>query len=1156
MDNYQLPSTKLIQDIQSWTLNTPTPVINPEWYKQDLRNIEKRNFKPTPVDPNVSPEVFKKRFIEKNGDGVSSDGRKYSTIPAPEIVVRIIRKLWDGTTTDGKKYSDFLPRPASPNDSLDYRLKQLEELYKIPKSEFYTDWAIRWQTKQEEKFTTQVTNRQNESELMKTLKAPYRSVYSTFETGSTGLEWAVADALDLFGADKVAEKVRRWAIQDRSKLETLNQDNKWLIWGIQEWSPSSIIGSLVSAIPNLLLYANPVGATAWIISTGGGLSLEWEAQWQWGFGDKAIAYSAGTISGLLDKISGAKFIDGLLSKGIKKQVAQNFVQKTSNFLKSLKPSDFEAGTEIIQQKIENLWRELMGTEYDKWWKQYIEAGVLGKTLGKVADVWFSQSPIEIVQTQPKSVNKNLDVIQTIKTGLTGNKVLKQAKSRWFDPELDIATYEDLKPTITNDGRVNTDVAQENLQNFIEPYQEQLDNAIAQEWEFVPAQEFRKEILKEMESEKSDIVDYLKWVKLANTSVDTAIQNFWDSNGNIPLEAVNNIKKTLQHKSKKDYLNPDDTAHKAIARAAKNIVENYTKSADVKALNNDLARWYTTREYLQILGSGTKTVKGGRLGKYAARLAGVIIGSKLWPIAGMVGGEVAAKLQSKMMQWALKGTKQAMPEMKSFGNIKKKQQLLLPPPSWKQTSASVVDVKPIAGYAPWILQKYEKARTNRQTSSSSTEDKTTQSQPVQVSGWTRKRVIAIPKKESSWKKVNNSIIQKLKEKKNNIVEGLKKKKETPNVEGKTADIIEKARIVWEKEKNNVSMMIQDHAEKIKDKWDELSKKDVRWGEMTTSYKEQRVLESVYKDIYWEDITEMNIKNYLDTKQSKKLESITKPKSSLPMSQKSEVLYSKPDLESEARKYKSAEEFISKNTYYRGEGGNDVAQWKALIAEWRHYAFNDEVYPKRFGEVKSYVAKPWAKIFDFWEMTFPEFSEKMWLKKRMYMSPSEISSILKEKWYDIIRYNWTYKSTWKPFTHIVELNRDVLIPQTKQQLTEIYNKANKSSLPMAAKSEVKYSEAVGKELEPLKEFLTKQKNYDDKFAELSVKANEIAKEYPWVMWTISEEWREIPANKKILEDLAYYKKLSQSFNELESSKKFIKQMWKMSIMERKALRNSIK
>jgi len=33
-----------------------------------------------------------------------------------------------------------------------------------------------------------------------------------------------------------------------------------------------------------------------------------------------------------------------------------------------------------------------------------------------------------------------------------------------------------------------------------------------------------------------------------------------------------------------------------------------------------------------------------------------------------------------------------------------------------------------------------------------------------------------------------------------------------------------------------------------------------------------------------------------------------KRALPMSQKSDVVYSKPTLESEARKYKSAEEFV--------------------------------------------------------------------------------------------------------------------------------------------------------------------------------------------------------------------------------------------------------
>jgi len=123
----------------------------------------------------------------------------------------------------------------------------------------------------------------------------------------------------------------------------------------------------------------------------------------------------------------------------------------------------------------------MGTEYDNGWKQYAEAGIMGKMIGKVSDVGQSQAPVTTLPpAPPKSVTKNLDVIQTIKTGIGGNKVLKQAKSRGFDPELDIATYEDLKPTITNDGRVNTDIAQENIQNFIDPYQEKLDQAIAEE----------------------------------------------------------------------------------------------------------------------------------------------------------------------------------------------------------------------------------------------------------------------------------------------------------------------------------------------------------------------------------------------------------------------------------------------------------------------------------------------------------------------------------------------------------------------------------------------------------------------------------------------------------------------------------------------------
>lgn len=764
---YELPSSFswgiqwAVESLKKGVLPQATkPVVVPP---APMITQEQKTFlpqKPKPVDPNKTPDVFKAKFVAKYPEWVAQDGRKYKDIPAVEIVAKIVRKYPNGVTSDGIPYTDFLPRPASSSDSLEYRLAQIESLYGWPKSSLYTDGKIRWQTTGEKQFTDKVTRTQNEWVITKTAKAPFRGIESVGQNLAYGTTWVAADVVDMFDGDdknNLSNQMRRSVFSEKWQSEILNT-NKWLIWGITEGDPSSIIQTL-SAGAGYLATAAKIPLYLMALSGGGNMSIEGEEQGQNSLWDKAIAYTAGGISAAIDRMSGTKVVDWLTRAGIKKETATTFVQRMNNYLKSLKPSDFEAGTEVIQQKIENIGRDLMGVDYDKGIKQYFEAGLLGKILGKVGDKWFSESPVTVLPPappkQPQVVLKNLDVIQNIKTWIGGNKVLKQAKSRGFDPELDIATYEDLKPIITNDGRVNTDVAQENIQNFIEPYQEKLDNAIAQEGEFIPADAFRNEILKELESEKSNIRTYKWWVSAANDAVDTAVENFGDENGNIPLSEVNNIKKKLGQNN--NYTDPNITLDKTIARAAKQIVENYTKSADVKALNNDLARWYTTREYLQILGSGTKTVKGGRLWKGVARLAWVIIGSKLWPVAGMIGGEIGAKLQGKMMQWALKSTKKWIPDILSFGKIKKKQQLLLPPPSWKPTSAKVIDVKPITGFLPWLLQKSESA-LSRQISWGSTEGKTTQSQLVQVLGWKRKTEVVLPKKESAWKKVNNSIIR--------------------------------------------------------------------------------------------------------------------------------------------------------------------------------------------------------------------------------------------------------------------------------------------------------------------------------------------------------------------------------------------------------------
>ena len=79
-----------------------------------------------------------------------------------------------------------------------------------------------------------------------------------------------------------------------------------------------------------------------------------------------------------------------MKKGVDVKIAKTFVQKMNNYLKTLNPSTFEAGQEVVQQKLENIGRDLMGVKYEEGLKQYFEAGVLGKILGKLGDPGYQE----------------------------------------------------------------------------------------------------------------------------------------------------------------------------------------------------------------------------------------------------------------------------------------------------------------------------------------------------------------------------------------------------------------------------------------------------------------------------------------------------------------------------------------------------------------------------------------------------------------------------------------------------------------------------------------------------------------------------------------------------------------------------------------------
>lgn len=183
---------------------------------------------------------------------------------------------------------------------------------------------------------------------------------------------------------------------------------------------------------------------------------------------------------------------------------------------------------------------------------------------------------------------------------------------------------------------------------------------------------------------------------------------------------------------------------------------------------------------------------------------------------------------------------------------------------------------------------------------------------------------------------------------------------------------------------------------------------------------------------EDVTRSQPELIPKSGKTEKIQSqVSSPKSTTKPSPESTLLQ-------EAKKYETAEEFVkAQPTVYRGEGGSNVAQGKALLAEGKHYA-SDAEYPKGFGKVGEYTIKPNAKVLDLGDSTFAEISKKLGIPEKNYILPKELSKIAKEKGYDVLKYDGTYKSSGKTFNHTVDLTGDSYIP--KSQLTDIWNKAN--------------------------------------------------------------------------------------------------------------------
>jgi len=136
----------------------------------------------------------------------------------------------------------------------------------------------------------------------------------------------------------------------------------------------------------------------------------------------------------------------------------------------------------------------------------------------------------------------------------------------------------------------------------------------------------------------------------------------DESGNIFLAKLHDAK--IGTTRNINYQTPPETAtyRKAVARAYKNTIENKS-SLNVREVNDELAKYYKDIERLE--GLDGLRVKGGKLGKYTAQIAGNVGGGLVGGAIGGVPGAAIGTVVGGEISSALKGRALS----KSFGKLK-------------------------------------------------------------------------------------------------------------------------------------------------------------------------------------------------------------------------------------------------------------------------------------------------------------------------------------------------------------------------------------------------------------------------------------------------------------------------------------------------------
>lgn len=275
---------------------------------------------------------------------------------------------------------------------------------------------------------------------------------------------------------------------------------------------------------------------------------------------------------------------------------------------------------------------------------------LGTTIPLVSEA--SQTVRNIKNPEPRIVEKRMAGLKDLETK-NGKiaRVLDAADRKGYGDEVrkTLAETNLLNGAVDADGRISSDKALNNFNEFIAPYEGRVKEALTKEGRSIQ--------LNQLADEARDFIDNSKLsdrqkIELQKEIADN-LDAFQEFRGRaVPVSAIHDTKVVLANAN--NYLNPSkNIVDKEAARFFKEVVEKNTASMDVKAYNSELAKYYTVREALEAMDRAV--VSGGRMGKYFSSLIGSGVGGLAGgPIGAIAGAEAGSMARGSQLSRALGG----------------------------------------------------------------------------------------------------------------------------------------------------------------------------------------------------------------------------------------------------------------------------------------------------------------------------------------------------------------------------------------------------------------------------------------------------------------------------------------------------------------------